>query len=51
MSSPDGDQPGANHELKDKSGAAPSAPLPIKEASREEIDVFVKKILGLTEEK
>jgi hypothetical protein len=50
MSSLDGDQPKAEGELKGEPGAAPSPPSPIKEASREEIDAFVKRALGLIKE-
>lgn len=48
MSSPDGDQPETKHEFNGKFGGVPSVPLPIKNASREEIDVFVRGALGLT---
>jgi hypothetical protein len=51
MSSLEGDEPKVRYEFKGKFGAAPSAPLPIEEASHEEIDAFVKNILGLTKEK
>jgi hypothetical protein len=51
MSSLEGGEPQAKYEFKGKFGAAPSAPSPVEEASHEEIDAFVKNILGLTKEK
>lgn len=51
MSSLEGDEPKVKFEFKGKFGASPSAPLPAEEASHEEVDAFVKSILGLTKEK
>jgi hypothetical protein len=51
MSSLEGDEPKARFEFKGKFGAAPSASMPVEEASHEEVDAFVKSILGLTKEK
>jgi hypothetical protein len=51
MSSLEGDQPIAKWEFKGKFGQAPSASPPIAEASHEEIDAFVRHILGLVKEK
>lgn len=51
MSSLEGDEPKAKFNFKGKFGAPPSIPLPVEEASHEEIDAFVKSILGLTKEK
>jgi hypothetical protein len=51
MSSLEGDEPKVRFEFKGKFGAAPSTPMPDEEASHEEIDAFVKSILGLTKEK
>jgi hypothetical protein len=51
MSSLEGDEPKAKYEFKGKFGAPMSASPPIVEASHEEIDVFVKNILGLVREK
>ncbi len=47
----EGDEPRAKYEFKGKFGAAPKVSQPIEEASHEEIDAFVKSILGLTKEK
>lgn len=51
MSSLEGDKPIAKWEFKGRFGEAPSASTPIVEASHEEIDAFVKHILGLVKEK
>jgi hypothetical protein len=51
MSSLEGDGPKAKFEFKGKFGAPLSAPLPVEEASHEDVDAFVKSILGLTKEK
>lgn len=50
MSSPEGDEPTVKFEFKGKFGSAPTAPLPVEEASHEDIDAFVKHILGLNKE-
>jgi len=39
------------YEYKGRFGAAPMASKPMEEASHEEIDAFVKNILGLTKRK
>jgi hypothetical protein len=51
MSSLEGDGPKVKWEFKGRFGASPSASPPIAEASHEEIDAFVKNILGLVKEK
>ena len=51
MSSLEGDGPKAKYEFKGRFGAVSSASPSIAEASHEEIDAFVKSILGLTKEK
>jgi hypothetical protein len=59
MSSLEGEAPNSSarlalplkYEYKGRFGAAPSASPSIVEASHEEIDAFVKNILGLTKEK
>lgn len=51
MSSSDGDQPKARYEFKGRFGAALSTVQSFDEASHEEIDAFVKEILGLSKEK
>ena len=48
MSSSEGDEQGTKYEFKGKFGANPLAPHPIREASHEEMDAFVKQTLGLT---
>jgi hypothetical protein len=51
MSSSESDQPEAKYEFKGKFGAAPSAVPLFEEASHEDIDTFVKNILGLAKDK
>ena len=51
MTSLEGDKPTSKWEFKGKFGAAPSTSPPMVEASHEEIDVFVRNILGLHKEK
>ena len=51
MSSMGGDEPKVKYEFRGKFGGAPKVSQLIVEASHEEIDVFVKSILGLTKEK
>lgn len=51
MSSLERDEPKAKYEFRGRFGAVSSASPSIVEASHEEIDVFVKSILGLTKEK
>jgi hypothetical protein len=51
MSSSESDQPEAKYEFKGKFGAASSGSLSFDEASHEEIDSFVKDILGLAKDK
>gem|GEM_PF-355289 len=48
MSSLEGDEPKAKYEFRGKFGGAPRASQPVVEVSHEEIDTFVKSILGLT---
>jgi hypothetical protein len=51
MSSSEGDESKAKYEFKGRFGATPSVARPIAEASHEEIDAFVKEILGLTKQR
>ena len=51
MSSLEGDEPRAKYQFKGKFGPAPKVSPPLAEASHEEVDAFVKGILGLTKEK
>ncbi|MGD0395909.1 MAG: hypothetical protein ABSB26_03255 [Nitrososphaerales archaeon] len=48
MSSSEGDEQGPKYEFKGKFAANPPASHPILEASHEEVDAFVREILGLT---
>jgi hypothetical protein len=50
MSTAKDDTPGAKYYFKAKYGAEPSR-LPVSEPSHEEIDAFVKGVLGLTKDK
>lgn len=51
MSSSENDQPEPKYEFKGRFGAASSASPSFDEASHEEIDAFVKDILGLAKDK
>jgi len=51
MSSYESEDSASRYEFKGKFGAAPSVPPKIEEATHEEIDAFVKEILGLNKEK
>lgn len=51
MSSSENNQPEARFQFRGKFGVSPPVSPPIEEASHEEIDAFVKSILGLSKEK
>jgi len=51
MSSFEGEEAQTKYQFRGKFGAAPTGPLKVEEATHEEIDRFVKDILGLDKEK
>jgi hypothetical protein len=51
MSSSEDDEQGTRYEFKGKFGKNPPISHPIAEASHEEVDAFVKHILGLTKDR
>jgi hypothetical protein len=51
MSSSEGDEQKTKYEFKDKLGPDPLIPHPTAEASHEEVDAFVRHILGLTKDR
>jgi len=51
MSSSGGEEPRTTYQFKGRFGAAPSTSLPIQEASHEEVDRFIRDILGLKRSK
>ncbi|MGD0318911.1 MAG: hypothetical protein ABSB56_04375 [Nitrososphaerales archaeon] len=50
MASLEGDEPKAKYEFRGRFGGAPRVSQPVVEVSHEEIDAFVKSILGLTKD-